>query len=87
MSEATNEPVFHSLWGKAQAAPGYDKNEWMRLQAEFDRLRAEREAAVLSEQQRCIGIIGQHLIFDSKRAVWWHEVKDCIAAIQARGNP
>jgi len=38
-----------------------------------------------TEQDRCIAIINQYLVYDSQRAVSWHEIQDCIEAIR-RGD-
>ncbi len=37
--KATNA-LLHTLWGKAKDAPGYDKTEWMNLQAAIQRTQA-----------------------------------------------
>jgi hypothetical protein len=37
--------------------------------------------AVREEHERCIAIIQHYLLFDSQRAVSWHEVQDTIKAI------
>lgn len=35
------------------------------------------------ERKRCVGLIRKYLSYNSQRAVSWHEVNDCIAAIEA----
>lgn len=42
-------------------------------------------AAVLAERERCVGLVRRYLLFNSQRAVSWHEVQDCIEAIRAGG--
>ena len=37
------------------------------------------------ERQRCVNLIRQYLLFNSQRAVSWHEVMDVIEAIN-RGD-
>ncbi len=36
----------------------------------------------IAERDRCLSIIQKYLVFDSQRAVSWHEVQDCIEAIR-----
>jgi hypothetical protein len=38
--------------------------------------------AVRAERERVEGLIRQHLLFDSQRAVSWHEVQDCLEALR-----
>ena len=35
-----------------------------------------------AEQERCVELIRRFLLFNSQRAVSWHEVQDCIEAIR-----
>ncbi len=46
--------------------------------------------AVRTETERAERLIRQHLLFDSQRAVSWHEVQDCLEALRreppARGR-
>jgi hypothetical protein len=46
---------------------------------------AVREA-VTAERERVISLIRKYLLFNSQRAVSWHEVQDAIAAIR-EGRP
>jgi hypothetical protein len=38
-------------------------------------------AAVAEERARMIGLIRKRLVYDSQRAVSWHEVQDCLEAL------
>jgi hypothetical protein len=35
-----------------------------------------------AEQSRCEGLIRRFLVYDSQRAVSWHEIQDCLEAIR-----
>lgn len=42
------------------------------------------EAVKKEEREACINLIKHYLLFNSQRAVSWHEVNDCIEAIRKR---
>lgn len=43
-------------------------------------------AGMEREREQIIGVIRQYLLHNSQRAVSWHEVQDCIAAIRAQAK-
>ena len=48
---------------------------------------AEQVAQARAEEREAVmAIIRQFLVFDSQRAISWHEVQDCLAAIRRRGE-
>lgn len=46
----------------------------------------DTQKAVAAERDACIALIRQYLLFDSQRAVSWHEVQDLLAEIRNRGK-
>jgi hypothetical protein len=43
--------------------------------------------AVREETGRAEGLIRQYLLFDSQRAVSWHEAQDCLEALRREPTP
>jgi KaiC/GvpD/RAD55 family RecA-like ATPase len=43
--------------------------------------------AVLAEREAIARVVADHLAHDDQRAVSWHEVRDCLAAVRARPAP
>jgi hypothetical protein len=41
-------------------------------------------AARLKERERIVSIMRKYLVFQSQRAVSWHEIQDCIDEIEGR---
>ena len=44
------------------------------------------EQARRKEREECMTIMRKNLVYDSQRAVSWHEIQDCLDAIRARGE-
>lgn len=43
--------------------------------------------AVSEERRRCVRLVRDYLLFNSQRAVSWHEVQDVIKAIESGRVP
>jgi hypothetical protein len=44
-------------------------------------------AALTRERERCAAVVRRYLLFDSQRAVSWHEVQAAVAAILRGETP
>lgn len=58
--------------------------DWCPVGEGADKARSDEERdAASGERGRAIALIRRYLLFDSQREVSWHEVQDCIDAIEA----
>lgn len=61
---------------------------YTRLKAEWQASVTEQvHAAVAAERERCISLVRKRLVYDSQRAVSWHEIQDCLEALAPPAAP
>lgn len=66
-------------WGALDLPPRAEDSLYEVIAAEVNRRVAE-------EREVCLALIRHYLVYDSQRAVSWHEIQDCLEAIRARGG-